>query len=119
MADVGVVHGPPGENWKYFGWFWAAIVIVSAWTFVFAFALFKVMDWTCGMRVAPEEEEIGLDEGQHGESMLKGAGLETIIAATPLFKVSFFPLHCSKHSPSSTSWVIALAICHWPSRTYG
>ena len=30
MADVGVVHGPEGENWKYFGWFWAAIVIVGA-----------------------------------------------------------------------------------------
>ena len=53
MADVGVVHGPEGDNYRYFGHFWAAIVIVALWTFVLAFLLFIALDWALGLRVPP------------------------------------------------------------------
>jgi ammonium transporter, Amt family len=43
----------------------AGIVIVFA--FAVTFVLAKVLDWTMGLRVSPDEEEVGLDISSHGE----------------------------------------------------
>jgi Amt family ammonium transporter len=36
------------------------------WTFTIAFIMFKVISWTIGLRVSPEEEIEGLDHAEHG-----------------------------------------------------
>ena len=43
----------------------AGIVIVFA--FAVTFALAKALHWTMGLRVSPQEEEVGLDISSHGE----------------------------------------------------
>jgi len=42
------------------------IAAVFAWTSVIAFIVFKAIKSTVGLRVSPEEEEEGLDLGEHG-----------------------------------------------------
>eukprot|EP00667_Euglena_gracilis_P000578 EG_transcript_578 len=76
MADVGVVHGPRGEQWHYFGYFWAAVAVVGAWSFVWSLLIFKGLDLVVGLRLPPEQEEFGLDEAVHGEGLYKGSGLK-------------------------------------------
>lgn len=44
----------------------AAIVIV--YSFAFTFVIAKVVDWTVGLRVAEDDEVVGLDLSQHSES---------------------------------------------------
>ena len=44
-----------------------AIVVVTAFAFFGSFALLKVINVFTPIRVSPEEEELGLDESQHGE----------------------------------------------------
>ena len=44
----------------------AGIVTAIVWGFGGGFILFKVLDLTMGLRVSEEEEEIGLDETEHG-----------------------------------------------------
>ncbi|GAB4566904.1 MAG: ammonium transporter [Anaerolineae bacterium] len=44
-----------------------AIVIVSAYAMAVTWGILKVLDATIGLRVATEEEEMGLDATQHGE----------------------------------------------------
>ncbi len=46
----------------------AAVAATAVWGFVMSVVLLKVIDWTMGLRVTPEEEEIGLDLSQHGET---------------------------------------------------
>lgn len=46
----------------------AAVASTAIWGFVVSIVLLKVIDWTMGLRVTPEEEEMGLDLSQHGES---------------------------------------------------
>jgi Amt family ammonium transporter len=46
----------------------AAVAATAIWGFVVSIILLKVIDWTIGLRVTPEEEEMGLDLSQHGES---------------------------------------------------
>jgi Amt family ammonium transporter len=46
----------------------AAIVTVAAWGFVMSAGILKIMDLVMRLRVTPEEEEMGLDLSQHGES---------------------------------------------------
>jgi Amt family ammonium transporter len=46
-----------------------AVVAVSAFSFLLSFVLAKVVDTVFSMRVRDEEEEIGLDISQHGESV--------------------------------------------------
>ena len=46
----------------------AAVAATAIWGFVISVILLKIIDWTMGLRVTPEEEEIGLDLSQHGES---------------------------------------------------
>jgi ammonium transporter, Amt family len=47
----------------------AALVFVAAFSFVGSWFLFKVTDLIIPLRVAEEQEEIGLDLSQHGEAM--------------------------------------------------
>ena len=44
----------------------AGIVTAIVWGFGGGFILFKVLDLTMGLRVSEEEEEVGLDETEHG-----------------------------------------------------
>ena len=44
----------------------AGIVTAIVWGFGGGFVLFKVLDLTMGLRVSEEEEEVGLDETEHG-----------------------------------------------------
>ena len=45
-----------------------AIVAVGAWAFVTSAGILKLMDLVVRLRVTPEEEELGLDLSQHGET---------------------------------------------------
>jgi Amt family ammonium transporter len=45
-----------------------AIVTVAAWGFLMSAGILRVMDLVTRLRVTPEEEELGLDLSQHGES---------------------------------------------------
>jgi ammonium transporter, Amt family len=46
----------------------AAVAATAVWGFVMSVVLLKIIDKVMGLRVTPEEEEIGLDLSQHGES---------------------------------------------------
>jgi Amt family ammonium transporter len=46
----------------------AAVAATAIWGFVMSVVLLKIIDWAMGLRVTPEEEEMGLDLSQHGES---------------------------------------------------
>ncbi|MDZ7267183.1 MAG: ammonium transporter [candidate division KSB1 bacterium] len=46
-----------------------AIAIVSGYCFGGSFLLYKLTDWLIPLRVSAEQEEIGLDLSQHGESV--------------------------------------------------
>jgi Amt family ammonium transporter len=45
-----------------------AVAATAIWAFVMSVVLLKVIDWVMGLRVTAEEEEIGLDLSQHGET---------------------------------------------------
>ena len=45
-----------------------AVAATAIWGFVMSVVLLKTIDWVMGLRVTPEEEEMGLDLSQHGES---------------------------------------------------
>ncbi|MBI5025874.1 MAG: ammonium transporter [Nitrospirae bacterium] len=47
-----------------------AIAVVATYVFVFVATLviLKIVDWTIGLRVNEEDESVGLDQSQHGES---------------------------------------------------
>jgi ammonium transporter, Amt family len=44
-----------------------AVLASAAWGFFGSIAVLKVLGWVMGLRVTPEEEELGLDVSQHGE----------------------------------------------------
>jgi len=67
--NVGLIHGDP----TIFLYHLLAIVIVGAYSFGGSFLLYKLTDKIIPLRVFPEQEEIGLDISQHGESMLTGS----------------------------------------------
>jgi len=46
----------------------AAVAATAIWGFVMSIVLLKVIDRIMGLRVTAEEEEVGLDLSQHGES---------------------------------------------------
>jgi Amt family ammonium transporter len=71
--DVGLAFGPT----KTFLMHCLALVLVSGFSFFGSYILYKITDWILPMRVSAEDEEMGLDLSQHGESMLDGdAGLQ-------------------------------------------
>ena len=46
----------------------AALVIVAVFTFVGSWVLYRITDWVIPLRVSTEQETLGLDLSQHGES---------------------------------------------------
>ncbi len=59
----GLFFGNPGQLWLQF------IAVLAAWVlaFVGTFIILKVIDWTMGLRVSGEDEQLGLDLSQHEE----------------------------------------------------
>lgn len=62
---VGLLYGTP----QVFLYHLLAIVIVSAFSFGGSFVLYKLTDMLIPLRVPLEQEEIGLDISQHGETV--------------------------------------------------
>ena len=63
--DKGLVYGGTED----FMWSMAALVLVSAFTFFGAMALYKITNKIIPLRVTEESEELGLDISQHGETL--------------------------------------------------
>ncbi|MGE5253288.1 MAG: ammonium transporter [Planctomycetaceae bacterium] len=59
----GLFFGNPG----LFGVQVLAVLVTWVYAFVVTLVLLKVLDWTMGLRVSEEEEEMGLDLSQHSE----------------------------------------------------
>ncbi|MFN3974371.1 MAG: ammonium transporter [Dehalococcoidia bacterium] len=63
----GLFFGGPGLLWKQ------VVAVLTTWAFAagMTFAILKVLDRLVGLRVSPQEEEMGLDVTQHGEVAYK------------------------------------------------
>ncbi len=59
----GLFHGNPGQ----LGIQLLAIGVSIVWAFGMTALILKILDWTMGLRVSKDEEEVGLDLAQHGE----------------------------------------------------
>jgi Amt family ammonium transporter len=68
--DVGLITGKTTTFFYHL----LALVIVAAFTFIGSFILYKVTDMIIPLRVTEEQERVGLDLSQHGETAL-GADL--------------------------------------------
>lgn len=66
-AAVSGVNGALAGNPAFLGTEAFAIAVVSAFAFFGSYFLLKIIDFIVPLRVTAEEEEIGLDESQHGE----------------------------------------------------
>lgn len=77
FADGGLAEG----EFTLFGYHMLALVIVSAFTFFGSLALYKVVDFIIPLRVTEEQELIGLDLSQHGESALGGYLLAATVSS--------------------------------------
>ena len=64
--DVGLTSG----HYQTFLYHLLALVIVMVYSFVGAWLLYKLTDLVIPLRVTPEQESMGLDLSQHGESAL-------------------------------------------------
>lgn len=69
--DVGLTSGKYGT----FLYHLVALVIVAVFAFVGSWILYKITDWVIPLRVSTEQETLGLDLSQHGESALASAQL--------------------------------------------
>ena len=63
-GDNGLFFGHPG----LFGVQVVAVLVTWVYAFVVTLILLKVLDWTMGLRVSEEDEEMGLDLSQHSET---------------------------------------------------
>ena len=75
--DVGLVHGTP----TVFVMHMAALAIVSLYTFGGSYLLYKLTDMLIPLRVDVEQEALGLDISQHGETATGG---EMFAGAAPV-----------------------------------
>jgi len=78
----GLLYGNPGQVLVQL----AAILAVAAWSFVLSAGILKAIDLLMGLRVTPEEEEMGLDLSQHGETAYRldfGQGLNALQVLPP------------------------------------
>ena len=59
----GLFFGNPGQVWIQF------VAVVASWALAFfgTLILLKIVDWTMGLRVSDEDEQVGLDLSQHEE----------------------------------------------------
>nr|HID59574.1 ammonium transporter [Desulfobacterales bacterium] len=60
----GLFFGNPGQLWVQF----ISVLVTSVFAFVMTVIIFKVLDWTIGLRVSDEDEIRGLDITQHSET---------------------------------------------------
>eukprot|EP00669_Euglena_mutabilis_P007416 TRINITY_DN2709_c0_g1_i1.p1 TRINITY_DN2709_c0_g1~~TRINITY_DN2709_c0_g1_i1.p1 ORF type:complete len:286 (+),score=54.46 TRINITY_DN2709_c0_g1_i1:33-860(+) len=67
-------EGPLVGNWIAFGYYWAAIVIVAVWSFLWTCLLFFAIGRVTRIRLTASEEDFGLDETQHNESVGASGG---------------------------------------------
>jgi Amt family ammonium transporter len=67
--DVGLIHGNPHVFYAHI----LALVIVGVFTFGGSYILYKITDLIIPIRVTKEQELVGLDISQHGESILEEA----------------------------------------------
>ena len=63
--EVGLIHGNP----KTLLFHALALVIVSVYTFLGSYVLYKIANAVNPLRVTDEQEELGLDLSQHGEAL--------------------------------------------------
>ncbi|GBD11910.1 Ammonium transporter NrgA [bacterium HR23] len=63
----GLFFGGPGLLWRQ------VVAVLATWAFAagMTFVILKVLDRLVGLRVSPQEEEVGLDITQHGEVAYK------------------------------------------------
>ena len=73
LADIGFTSPDDGKMPMFVAHL-IALVVVSAFAFFGSLILFKITDLIIPLRVTPEQEEVGLDLSQHGETAL-GADL--------------------------------------------
>ena len=66
-AAISGVNGALNGNPTFLGVEVFGILVVTAFSFFGSLFLLKVIDFITPLRVTPEEEELGLDESQHGE----------------------------------------------------
>jgi ammonium transporter, Amt family len=66
--DVGLIYGSP----RTFLLHLAALVFTGAFTFAGSYLLYRLTDLIIPLRVSPEQEKVGLDISQHGESLTEG-----------------------------------------------
>jgi len=59
----GLFFGNPGQVWVQF------VAVVASWALAFfgTLVILKIIDWTMGLRVSDEDEQVGLDLSQHEE----------------------------------------------------
>lgn len=60
----GLFFGNPGQLWIQF----LSVLVTWVFAFVMSVTIFKILDWTMGLRVSEEEEVRGLDITQHSET---------------------------------------------------
>jgi len=65
--DVGLIEG----EYTTFLYHLLAVVVVGGYSFIVSFFLYKLVSIIRPLRVSEEQEDIGLDLGQHGESLLE------------------------------------------------
>ncbi len=80
LIDLGFKAPEPGKM-PIFVAHLIALVVVSAFAFFGSLILFKITDLIIPLRVTPEQEELGLDRSQHGETAL-GADLLSSLEVT-------------------------------------
>jgi Amt family ammonium transporter len=59
-------------NWNFFGKQLGAIVLSSVWAFAFTYGMLWLIDRVTPVKVAPQDEESGLDAALHGETAYPG-----------------------------------------------
>ena len=65
-------NGLIAGNWTFFGKQLVAIVLSSVWAFAFTYGMLWLIDRVTPVKVAPQDEESGLDAALHGETAYLG-----------------------------------------------
>lgn len=96
--DVGLIHGNPHTFLMHL----LALVVVSVFSFVGSYLLYKLVDRIVPLRVTREQEEEGLDLSQHGETVgeIPTAALSARTpAANPFTPTASTPEHSTPSDP--------------------
>ncbi len=82
--DVGLIYGETHTFLVHLG----GLAIATVYTFVVSYILFKMVDMLVPLRVTAEQEELGLDISQHGETMSSKGVVSHIDAARAMLKAA-------------------------------